>query len=111
MLVASWMTLVNATVSNNSAGTTGGGLEILPVDQMAAIVAEREIQIGILAVPAEVAQATADRLVAAGVKGILNFAPASLIVPEKVALATVDLAVHLEQLAFRISAEQMGPVR
>ncbi len=89
----------------------GGGLEILPVDQMAAIVAEREIQIGILAVPAEVAQATADRLVAAGVKGILNFAPASLIVPEKVALATVDLAVHLEQLAFRISAEQMGPVR
>lgn len=89
----------------------GGGLEILPVDQMATIVAEREIQIGILAVPAEVAQATADRLVAAGVKGILNFAPASLIVPEKVALATVDLAVHLEQLAFRISAEQMGPVR
>jgi redox-sensing transcriptional repressor len=86
----------------------GGSLEILPIDQMPAIVAEREIQIGVLAVPAEVAQATADSLVAAGIKGILNFAPASLIVPERVALATVDLAVHLEQLAFRISAEQVA---
>jgi redox-sensing transcriptional repressor len=86
----------------------GGSLEILPIEQLPAVVVEREIQIGVLAVPAEVAQATADQLVAAGIKGILNFAPASLIVPERVALATVDLAVHLEQLAFRISAEQVA---
>ncbi len=85
-----------------------GGLEILPLEQISAIVVERDIQIGILAVPAAVAQATANALVTAGIKGILNFAPASLNVPEKVALATVDLAVHLEQLAFRISAEPVG---
>jgi redox-sensing transcriptional repressor len=47
-------------------------------------------------------------LVAAGIKGILNFAPASLNVPEKVGVASVDLAVHLEQLAFRVSGEQVS---
>ncbi len=83
------------------------GLEVLPLERMAAVVAERDIQIGILAVPAAVAQATANALVAAGVKGILNFAPASLNVPEKVTVATVDLAVQLEQLAFRASVDQV----
>jgi redox-sensing transcriptional repressor len=82
------------------------GLEVLPLERMPAIVAEQGIQIGMLAVPAPVAQETASMLVAAGIKGILNFAPASLNVPEDVATANVDLAVHLEQLAFRIS---VGP--
>jgi redox-sensing transcriptional repressor len=84
------------------------GFEILPLERMPAIVAESEIQIGVMAVPAAVAQATAAALVAAGIKGILNFAPASLNVPENVAMATVDLAVHLEQLAFRVSAEPVN---
>ncbi|MEP0841284.1 MAG: redox-sensing transcriptional repressor Rex [Phycisphaerae bacterium] len=79
------------------------GLEVLPIERMPAVIAERDIQIGILAVPAEVAQSVADAMVSAGVKGILNFAPTSLNVPARISLATVDLAVHLEQLAFRIS--------
>lgn len=84
------------------------GLDILPIEQMATVVPQREIQIGILAVPADVAQRVADAMVAAGVRGILNFAPASLSVPANVSLATVDLAVHLEQLAFRICANQVA---
>jgi len=83
------------------------GFEIYPLERMAEVVAQSDIQIGVLAVPAAVAQATANALVAAGVKAILNFAPASLNVPENVPVATVDLAVHLEQLAFRVSADQV----
>jgi redox-sensing transcriptional repressor len=84
------------------------GFEVLPLEHMSTVVAELDIQIGVMAVPAAVAQATATALVAAGIKGILNFAPASLNVPEKVAVAAVDLAVHLEQLAFRVSGEQVN---
>lgn len=84
------------------------GLPIHPMDRLKGTIAEREILLAILAVPAETAQQVADDVVAAGIKGILNFAPASLIVPTDVALASVDLAVHLEQLAFRISASQVS---
>lgn len=87
------------------------GLEIQSLERLPAVVAEQDILVGVLAVPAEHAQAIADVLVAAGIKGILNFAPSSLIVPERVALATVDLAVHLEQLAFRISTDQVAVSR
>jgi redox-sensing transcriptional repressor len=83
-------------------------LEVLPMERLEATVAERDIQMAILSVPAEVAQTVVDRLVTVGVKGILNFAPASLVVPDHVALASVDLAVHLEQLAFKISASQIA---
>ncbi len=83
-------------------------LEILPIEELQRVVAENDIQMAILSVPAEVAQQVADQLVGAGIKGILNFAPASLVVPESVSVAAVDLAVHLEQLAFRISASQLA---
>ena len=81
-------------------------MEILPVDRLGEIVAERDVQIGIISVPADVAQQVADALVAAGIKGVLNFAPASLTVPDGIPLASVELAVHLEQLAFRVNARQ-----
>jgi redox-sensing transcriptional repressor len=83
-------------------------LEILPVERLVDVVRERDIQMAIISVPAEVAQPVADQLVSAGIRGILNFAPASLVVPESVAMASVDLAVHLEQLAFKISASQLA---
>src|SRR5437867_78745 len=62
--------------------------EVLPIARLREIVTERDIQMAILSVPADVAQ-VANQLVAAGIKGILNFAPASLVVPETVALASV----------------------
>ncbi|MDD4888431.1 MAG: redox-sensing transcriptional repressor Rex [Phycisphaerae bacterium] len=64
--------------------------------------ADKWIRLAILAVPAEYAQPVAEQCVAAGIQGILNFAPVSLTAPAEVAVTSVDLAVQLEQLAFRV---------
>ena len=61
---------------------------------------EHGIAIGIIATPAVAAQDVADRLVAAGVPSILNFAPTVISVPEEVSLRKVDLAVELQILSF-----------
>jgi redox-sensing transcriptional repressor len=77
-------------------------------------VAEHGIAIGVIATPAPVAQEVAERLVASGVRSILNFAPAVLSVPEGVSLRKVDLATELQILSFyqqrRERAGQVGPV-
>ncbi len=86
-------------------------LVVQGMEQLAQTVADQNIQLGIIAVPADVAQDVADALVKVGIKGILNFAPTSLNVPEGVPVASVDLAVHLEQLAFRVSANQLATPR
>ncbi|NLX12838.1 MAG: redox-sensing transcriptional repressor Rex [Phycisphaerales bacterium] len=83
-------------------------MEILAAERMGQVIRDLNVQIGIIAVPAEAAQGIADALVIAGIKGILNFAPASLSVPEAVALATVDLALCLEQLVFRVNTQQVA---
>jgi redox-sensing transcriptional repressor len=59
-------------------------------------------ELGVLTVPAETAHTVAEALVAAGVRGILNFAPVVLKLPRRVRLVTVDLAIQLEQLAFQV---------
>jgi redox-sensing transcriptional repressor len=87
------------------------GMEVRPFERVADIVRELGVELAILAVPAEVAQRVADRLVEAGVKGILNFAPTSITVPERVPLASVDLSVHLEQLAFKIFTSTLANLR
>lgn len=62
---------------------------------------EREgVRLVILCVPAAVAQPLANRVVAAGVTGILNFSPVVLEVPEEVIVNNVDLALELEHLSF-----------
>ena len=68
------------------------------------MVREKDIRLAIVAVPAEAAQEVADQLVAAGVRGLLNFAPISLNVKTDVAVSAVDLAVQLEQLSFQVGA-------
>ena len=77
-----------------------GDLTIEPVDALTAIVDERRVAIGVIATPAESAQAVADRLVAAGVRAILNFAPTVVVVPAGVSLRKVDLATELQILSF-----------
>ncbi len=84
-------------------GTNVGEHKVRPLDDLRALVRERGIRIGIIAVPGEAAQATADRLVQAGVIGILNFAPRRLELGERVNVVNVDFTVALEQLAFQIS--------
>ncbi|MDP7071084.1 MAG: redox-sensing transcriptional repressor Rex [Phycisphaerales bacterium] len=84
-------------------GQTIAGVDVRPLSQLAEGVAEANVQLAVLAVPAEFAQAVADQLVAAGIQGILNFAPAALRVD--VPVEPIDLSRALEQLAFRVSSE------
>ncbi len=67
------------------------------------------IVIGVIATPADAAQEVADRLVAAGVSSILNFAPTVISVPEGVSLRKVDLAVELQILSFYQQRREGGP--
>jgi redox-sensing transcriptional repressor len=70
---------------------------------MAREVKARGVQIAIVAVPADAAQTVADQLVAAGIKAILNFAPARVKVPRDVRLKNVDLSIELETLSFYLA--------
>jgi len=81
------------------------GLEIHATDQMPAVIAATRAELGLLTVPSEAAQPVADALVAAGIRGVLNFAPVVLRLPAGVSLVSVDLAIQMEQLAFLV---QMG---
>ena len=78
------------------------GLTIHALDEISAVIAATGAELGVLTVPSESAQAVADALVAAGVRGILNFAPTILRLPPRVSLVSVDLTVQLEQLAFLV---------
>ncbi|MFL5343102.1 MAG: redox-sensing transcriptional repressor Rex [Gemmataceae bacterium] len=83
-------------------GQVVDGLTVRQLADLAGVVSETGAELGILTVPAEAAQGVADQLAAAGVRGILNFAPAVLKMPPGVSLVTVDLTVQLEQLAFLV---------
>jgi redox-sensing transcriptional repressor len=78
------------------------GLEVHAPERLAEVIAASGAELAILTVPAEQAQKAADALVAAGIRGVLNFAPAVLRLPAHVRLVAVDLAVQLEQLAFLV---------
>lgn len=81
-------------------GTSLGDLEVRPLSSLDEIVSAIAIAIAVVAVPGEAAQDVADRLVAAGVTSILNFAPAVLQVPDHVQVRKVDLSVELQILAY-----------
>ena len=81
-------------------GERVGPLAIRHVDDLPDLVASLRVAIGVVATPAHAAQEVVDRLVAAGVRSILNFAPVSVSVPETVTLRKVDLAVELQILSF-----------
>jgi redox-sensing transcriptional repressor len=82
--------------------------KVRPMNELARLVKERDIKIGILAVPSHAAQAVADTLISAGVLGILNFAPLRLDVRDAVSVASVDFSIALEQLAFQVSLGLTG---
>jgi redox-sensing transcriptional repressor len=65
-----------------------------------AVVAREEVDLAILCVPSASAQALAERLVRAGVKGILNFSSVALRLPRTIALEEIDIANHLAKLAY-----------
>lgn len=83
-------------------GRTIQGIMVYPSAQLPALVKQHEIQIGLLAVPVESAQAVCNQLVESGVRAIVNFAPVRLEVPSTVWLRAVDPAIELESLAFHL---------
>jgi redox-sensing transcriptional repressor len=91
-------------------GQTIEGIEVHAPEKLAEIITATKAELAVVAVPAETAQQAADALVAAGIKGILNFAPIMLKLPPHVSLVAVDLAVQLEQLAFLVHLSQQDGV-
>lgn len=85
-------------------GRKWGARTILDDSKLEQVLADDGIEIAIVAVPAEAAQDAVDRIVNAGVKAILNFAPVRLRVPEGVALRNVDMVVELEGLAYALTS-------
>jgi redox-sensing transcriptional repressor len=85
------------------AGRTVDAVPVLPTTDLAREVKARNLQIAIVAVPAEAAQGVTDKLVAAGVRGILNFAPSRIKVGKDVRLKNVDLSIELETLSFYLA--------
>lgn len=85
------------------------GIRIQPLAELADTVKKNGIRLGMLVVPAEQAQAAADRLVEAGIEGIVNFAPVTLAVPDHVEVVGVDLAIELEQLSFSVTSRLSKP--
>ena len=87
----------------NKVGLKLNGLPIYAVNQMAEFVDKNDISIGIITVPSEYAQDIADILVETkSIKGILNFAPVVLTIPEEIEVRNVDLSVNLEVLSYNI---------
>ncbi|MCZ2859331.1 redox-sensing transcriptional repressor Rex [Blastococcus sp. VKM Ac-2987] len=77
-----------------------GGLTVQDITDLEATVTATQASIGVIATPADVAQQVCDRLSAAGVRSILNFAPVTLSAPAGVDVRQVDLSVELQVLAF-----------
>jgi redox-sensing transcriptional repressor len=81
-------------------GTEIAGLPVVPLTRLEEVVGDLGVAIGVIATPAQVAQEVCDRLVAAGVSSILNFAPSVLSVPDHVEVRKVDMSIELQILAF-----------
>jgi redox-sensing transcriptional repressor len=81
-------------------GTRIARLTVQHSDEMEAVIRRQRVSIGVIATPAGSGQGVCDRLVAAGVTSILNFAPVILSVPDHVDVRKVDLSIELQILAF-----------
>lgn len=88
---------------SHKADTSVDGVPVYGLDRLPVVVRRHQIQLAVLTVPAASAQSVADVVVAAGVAGIVNFAPVTLSLPEEVNLVGVDLATELEQISFAVA--------
>jgi redox-sensing transcriptional repressor len=90
-------------------GRKMGPFTVQPMTELADTIQKNQIRLAMIAVPGDSAQEVVDHLVAAGIKGILNFAPTSVNVPPHIALNAVDLSVQLEQLSFQVNFSGLAP--
>jgi redox-sensing transcriptional repressor len=87
---------------SNKVGQEVESVPVYGLERLPEMVRRHRIKLGLLAVPATAAQSAAELLVAAGVEGILNFAPVTILLPDRVSRVGVDLAIQLEQLTFAV---------
>ena len=90
-------------VDDAKIGTLVNGLFVEPLGQLAQIVEDRQVTIGIIATPPTAAQDVANRMTSAGVKSILNLAPIVLKTPDDVSVRRVDLSTELGILAYHLA--------
>jgi redox-sensing transcriptional repressor len=84
-------------------GMDWGGVLVQPDEEMDRTLRDEKVDVAIVAVPADAAQGVVDRIVKAGVRAVLNFAPVRLRVPAGVTLRNVDVTLELEGLSFALT--------
>lgn len=90
-------------VDHRIIGQNVGGVEVTPISEMGDVIRKEGIQIGIITVPAAVAQQVADQMIEAGVKGILSFAPLRLNVPDHIFVFREDLSIGLSRISYYLT--------
>jgi redox-sensing transcriptional repressor len=81
-------------------GTDVDGIPVYSMDRLKEVIELHHVEVAILTVPVNVAQATTDFLVRAGIRGILNFTPARLTAPPKIRIHNIDLTIELQTLIY-----------
>lgn len=89
----------------NVIGKTVNHVKVKSIDELQSCAKNLKIDIGVIAVPAQFAQQVADKLVKANIKGIWNFAPVKMRVPEDVKIVNEDLSVGLSRLSYYITGK------
>lgn len=90
-------------------GACWGDTRIGHVDDLERVIAEHDVDLVVLAVPATAAQDLADRAVASGARGLMNFAPIRLTVPDRVQVSDVNLVMEMEALSHALSRVRSDP--
>ena len=90
-------------VDHRIIGQNVGGVVVTPIAEMGDVIRKEGIQIGIITVPASVAQQVADQMVEAGIKGILSFAPLRLNVPDNIFVFREDLSIGLSRISYYLT--------
>ena len=95
-------------VDPKKVGQTYHGVTVEPLEALRKSVAAHKTSLALLCVPAESAQRVAEQMIAAGIRGILNFAPVPLATPPHVSVTAVDLSIQLENLAYKVQGSIDG---
>jgi len=96
-------------IFDNGAAVVGkkvGRLVVQPMDDLPGVVCGQDVDIGIVAVPHHAAQQVADRLILAGVRGLLNLTTAHLLVPRKVSVVDARVLASLRELAYALKISE-----
>lgn len=94
-------------INQEITGKITQGVPVYSMDEMKQQIADQQIRIAILTVPQDTAQKTADEMIEAGIKGIMNFTPIRLSAPNGIRIQNVDLATELQTLIYFLDSDEM----